>query len=365
VAGIGLDGDPNPINHWDLGVANSTELLSPVYSLLHVPYAGADGTNLVGQDPMVIEEYTSTVQVFPWRGNPNFIGATIVALDLPPNLLGDYHLAPGSPAIDAGIGSNDGVPAPNQDYDGQPRPVNAVFDIGADETPWPYPLTNILFPPAPAAQAPAAAAPQQIDPEYNFYLPLVVVTNGNAPTAWDGQVNSFVFDVESGVTVRESGVVYWKAASFDQNQEVYLTFTEVAAEATRQDLLLKATGLMVDGAFGPDARLIDVHYDTVAGQVSVRTLSPGGQWQIHQMWGGIHFAAGDRFGARATVGGLVEIYQNDELIGRADLTDTAEGTIVPWPYSAEGGNVGVWFEGPDFAGEAGASFTDFGGGTLP
>jgi hypothetical protein len=65
-------------------------------------------------------------------------------------------------------------------------------------------------------------------------------------------------------------------------------------------------------------------------------------------------------GARATVGGLVEIYRNGGLIGRVDLSAGSE----PWSYSGQPGRIGVWFEADSF--EAGApGFTDFGGGTLP
>jgi uncharacterized repeat protein (TIGR01451 family) len=43
----------------------------------------------------------------------------------------DYHLLPGSPAIDAGI-ANIGV---SDDVDGQPRPIGPLPDVGADEFP--------------------------------------------------------------------------------------------------------------------------------------------------------------------------------------------------------------------------------------
>jgi len=95
-----------------------------------------------------------------WRTNINFIGAIMVTADLPPLLSGDYHLLPGSPAIDHGAASK-AVPtyqqpaaptpyqatgsttlnAPTYDIDNQARPFSATpggppstkFDIGADE----------------------------------------------------------------------------------------------------------------------------------------------------------------------------------------------------------------------------------------
>ena len=48
----------------------------------------------------------------PQRGNPHFVGTILVALDLPPNLMGDYHLQSVSPANNAGAASKSGVGAP-------------------------------------------------------------------------------------------------------------------------------------------------------------------------------------------------------------------------------------------------------------
>ena len=132
----------------------------------------------------------------------------------------------------------------------------------------------------------------------------------------------------------------WTAASstgtaspFDTDQEAYFTFTDVSATATRQDLLLKIGGLAEGGELGADTYLIDVGYDATDGSVLVTTLSPGNVWHTHEIFGGISFAVGDVFGARATVGGLVEVYQNGLLIGRADLSAGDN----PWPYYAETG----------------------------
>jgi hypothetical protein len=133
VSGIGMTGDPSPIYRWDLGVSDNTGVLSPTYSLLHVPYGLPDATNLVGMDPRVVEVYTTSVTVLPWRGNLNFVGVEIVAQDLPASLMGDYHLFPGSPAIDAGTGDKAGISAPADDFDGDSRPLQAGVEIGADE----------------------------------------------------------------------------------------------------------------------------------------------------------------------------------------------------------------------------------------
>ena len=76
---------------------------------------------------------------------------------------------------------------------------------------------------------------------------------------------------------------------------------------------------------------------------------------------GVELAAGDQFGARASAGGMVEIYRNGELIVTVDLTEGEN----PWLFGDARGRIGYWFEAPSFAGPDGASLTDFGGGATP
>jgi hypothetical protein len=68
-----------------------------------------------------------------WRQNPGFAGATLVTLEAPPNLMGNYRLRFGSPAIDLGASSKNGVNAPAADIDDQSRPAGGGYDSGADE----------------------------------------------------------------------------------------------------------------------------------------------------------------------------------------------------------------------------------------
>jgi hypothetical protein len=49
------------------------------------------------------------------------------------DLLGDYHLAAGSPAIDMGAPAKGVIDAPLDDIDGDLRPQNTDWDAGADE----------------------------------------------------------------------------------------------------------------------------------------------------------------------------------------------------------------------------------------
>jgi uncharacterized repeat protein (TIGR01451 family) len=136
VTGIGATGDATPINNWDLGVADLTGLLSPTNSILQsTTGTNASPTNQVGVDPLVISLYDTGVTFAPWRTNPNFIGAIMIAADLPANLMGNYHIQGASSAYNTGAASKGGVNAPTADIDGQGRPAFGAFDIGADEIP--------------------------------------------------------------------------------------------------------------------------------------------------------------------------------------------------------------------------------------
>jgi uncharacterized protein (DUF779 family) len=133
VAGIGLTGDPNPVNHWDMGVTGVPGLLSPTNSLLQTILGTTPSpTNVVGSDPLVAAEYDSSVSVVPWRGNPRFVDILMVTLTEGP-YIGDYHLRASSPAINIGAASKNGVAGSVSDFDGDARPIGVAIDAGADE----------------------------------------------------------------------------------------------------------------------------------------------------------------------------------------------------------------------------------------
>ena len=66
-----------------------------------------------------------------WRGKGN--------IDLRPIFvnpaIGDLHLIPGSPCIN--VGTNDAPDLPSTDFDGEPRIICDIADMGADEVPEP------------------------------------------------------------------------------------------------------------------------------------------------------------------------------------------------------------------------------------
>ncbi|MFN8465927.1 MAG: SdrD B-like domain-containing protein [Caldilineaceae bacterium] len=147
VTGIGLTGDASLINYWDLGVADGTGLLAPTNSIIEQnagthPYTTSPTNS--GSDPAIAVPYDLSVAFAVWRQNGAFVDATLVAVDAPPNLMGDYHLTgcPGSPACNAGAASKavpayqqpgTTVAAPTTDYDNQSRPALGGYDAGADE----------------------------------------------------------------------------------------------------------------------------------------------------------------------------------------------------------------------------------------
>ncbi len=94
-----------------------------------------DGTD---QDAIRVANNTDPLHQHNYMYNHTNGGVALGAGDVftnatPPGFVnsaaGNYHLAPGSPAIDAGTNSN----APSSDFDGDSRPFNGTVDIGADE----------------------------------------------------------------------------------------------------------------------------------------------------------------------------------------------------------------------------------------
>jgi hypothetical protein len=151
--GIGQTGDPGPIRLWDIGVAegfctgsNSRRCLTPVRNRLDTAALNSANVttlsdNLVGTTVNFVDDsYRVSIDALPWRGYPMFVGAVLIAADLPIGQMGNYHLDAGSSAIDSGTnqtaavgGPTGNVPAPAIDIDDQSRPFGSGFDIGSDE----------------------------------------------------------------------------------------------------------------------------------------------------------------------------------------------------------------------------------------
>jgi large repetitive protein len=134
LVGLGLAGDTTPINSIDLEVFGTptTEFMKPRYSILQVPYGGANSTDKVGADPNFVSPYNTGLTAVPFRGDPTFI-TVVVDSPTPGALPGNYHINGTSPAKDAGVTTFGGLAAPIDDFDGDKRPLGTKFDMGADE----------------------------------------------------------------------------------------------------------------------------------------------------------------------------------------------------------------------------------------
>ncbi len=340
VAGIGLAGDPNPINYWDLGVSDGSGLLSPTNSILQVDLGTVpSGTNLAS-DPTVMATYDTTVRTLPWRGNPRFVDILMVTTDALANFLGDYHIADASPAVDAGAASKASINAPSADFDGTTRPSGAGFDIGADEVGGGggggggllFPTTALLD-------------------DFN-QTPL------HLSGSWNGNTSTSVYRVTGNqVEVRATGSVRFDK-KYGPNQETWFTFTQVSPNAANQGLLLK---------FKNNTTYILVSYNHAAGSVDVRT-STTGQGVITRATFPAAFANGDQIGARAQADGTVVVYKTSGGVTTMVGSINVMSGVNPWPASlvTGGGRIGVYFTWSSAPTPANyARFDDFGGGTMP
>lgn len=337
VVGIGLPGDPFPINRWDMGVSDSVGMLAPTSTLMQTTQGTvSSATNIVNSAPLVVTEYDMTVRVAPWRGNPRFVDTTMVTALATPNVLGDYHIATGSPTINAGADSRSGVNAPGADVDGEARPSGAAIDIGADEL---Y-GTVVAFPYTPMLD--------------NFNR-----ANGALGANWGGQTSRFaILNNVQNVTGAGVSTAWWMRDSYGPNQEAFFTFNSIAANAEELGLLLKLNG----NAASANVSMIDVNYDRRPGQnnVQIWTHDPANGWRLRAVFPGITFAVGDQLGARTLADGTINVYRNGVLLGVASVIGVGGNT---WPMSrvTAGGRIGVYMVTPANS----ARFDNFGGGDVP
>jgi uncharacterized repeat protein (TIGR01451 family) len=192
-------------NHWDLGVADGPGSLAPTNSIVQQtahPYT-ASGTNSTA-NPNVIAPIDIPVTFNTWRNNPAFLGAIMISADLPPTLMGNYHLSvtgstcpATSPACNLGAASKT-LPAyqgggsraaPTFDIDNEPRPLLGGYDAGADEYPGPLADLSIRKTNGVDSVAPGAAVSYSI-----------VVTNSGTIDVNGAIVNDAVPATLSGAT---------------------------------------------------------------------------------------------------------------------------------------------------------------------
>lgn len=130
--------------YWDLAVLGTTGTLNPQSSLLTTgglaPVFVAEYFNGDRGQTITQPEATTAIQAPPaFDEGGNFIRVRFGPLTQTKwngtnwILRGDYHISPGSPAVNAGSNLVGTFPSLVLDYDGQSRPFNGGVDIGADE----------------------------------------------------------------------------------------------------------------------------------------------------------------------------------------------------------------------------------------
>lgn len=337
VTGLGIAGDASPIVLWDVGAADASGSPAPTNSMLHV----ADGTtgaasNTYGVNPTFISEYDTSVTFLPWRTNPNQVGAIMVATDVPPTLMGDYHIPTSSPARDAlnSVAFVGTIGAPTVDIDGAGRPTGTRYDLGADELPGAvvlaFPKTN--------------------------GLDQFTRADGGLGSNWDGATSQSIYRIQAGqVQVRNSGTVWWRSGSTPgANQEAFVTLTKLGTGSAQQGLLLK---LKSPGTSRESYIQVSV---TASGAVKVSTKAYR-QGTVLRATLPAGFVVNDRLGVRTQSDGSVTVFRNGVLAGSVNVATGSNHWAAS--LAGAGGRIGVTYSGNSNANDA--TFDDFGGGTLP
>jgi hypothetical protein len=168
-------------------------------------------------------------------------------------------------------------------------------------------------------------------------------SNGAIGANWGGSTTGYnIASNQLGITT--GNTIFWKAASFGGNQEVFVTFATINNTSAVMNLVLKsqsASSVVAE---------VEVRYHPLNKTLSVYTYNSSQGWVLRGAALSITLANGDRVGARATASGQVTIYRNGILLGTRD--------IAPWPNYASGGYIGLRISGNSVI-----KLDDFGGGT--
>jgi hypothetical protein len=369
----GCGGNSVNANYWDLGVvgqphANPALKLNPNYSVLTSTdgYAGTQQHN-TSNNPLLLKTYCNgprfVAPALPENPAPsvpftmqaagtldeggNWVDVRYGPLSLtnPVNqgtlgtvkpMLGDYHIATGSSAVDAGTTNG----APNHDFDLSSR--TPPIDIGADELAGP-------------ATPPVALRALSLLDSY---------TRANANTLggnWSQAsfLSSAIIRVNANQAFSQNGLglpgyAIWNTASgvFGANQGLAFTFATVPVNGTA--LILKASG---NSVLSVPANFIRVAYSS--GQVTVGTTNNNGAGVTPRASFPATFAAGDTLSAIAYADGVVHVYKTSASstteIGNIAIPTAGAGA---WTQGTGGGRVGMILS-------AGQRIDDFKGGSLP
>ncbi len=379
VTGIGAAGDATPINQFDLGASDGSGVLSPTNSFIQQSLGYNDVASNRHVDPQVVTPYDTVLDFAAWRNNPAFLGAILVTADLTPNLLGDYHLLLGSPAINLGTnGPVSGVRAPDQDIDDGNRTGNP--DVGADEQ---GQAGSGLPGGGSGGGGPVLPALTVLD-QFNRASANTLnngtnwsqVTISSTSPAFIGNVACNVFNwgttapcaaihvtgpVANGIAngVGTGGAAYWNGTGnvFGANQGAAFTFANTTLN--NDALILKASG---GSAIAP-VNFIRVLYQTASGgRVLVQTTTNGGLSYTTRATFTVTnpgFNNNSTLSAVARADGSVAVFKTvgttTTLVGSVIIPTTGVGA---WTQGASGGRIGMQLP-------SGARVDNFAGGTVP
>jgi hypothetical protein len=356
VLGIGVPGDATAVNHWDMGAFDGSGTLSPTDTILQTTAGTFPHPSNVLTDPLVVQGYDVSVSVTAFRGNPNFVGAVLVAVPLPPNLLGDYHLTAASPGVNQGAASKAGVSAPAVDYDGNSRPSAGGFEIGADELgtgggggggggggPPAIPALPLRDPFNRASSSTLGASWQQLV----FFGRAGVRVDANQAFCATTGLGGLLCGIGRGAA-------FWNGsgAVFGATQGAALTLS--SATIANAALYLKAGGSFIP-MLGSYANAVRVRYAPGTGVV-VETTTNGLGFTARGALPAT-LASGNRVTALATAAGTVWVWRTagatTTLLGSVQLPTTGAQAFTTGP-----GRIGLSLP-------RGGRADDFAGGTVP
>ena len=169
-------------------------------------------------------------------------------------------------------------------------------------------------------------------------------SNGGVGANWSGTTANFAV-ASNHLTLSSTGEnMYWNVASFDPDQEAYVTIATIDGSSQVGLTLKRQTSDPADGILlivykAADAHIQILSYDSIHGLVQRGSNVD------------ITFEAGDVMGVKARANGAVEIYKNDVLWSIQSAAD--------WAFMTEGGYIGLIT-----AATSSTVLDDFGGGNI-
>jgi hypothetical protein len=231
--------------------------------------------------------------------------------------------------------STAGIPTPTQTA--TPTPTATATTLAVTPTPTPT-TTRTPTPPHTPTPHPSGFPSSGILDNFNR-------ANGAVGSSWAGSVTGYAI-ASSQLDAVSGGDLYWSSGLFGANQEAFVRFMTIDPAGVEIDLILKSQSINTYSG-----GLIEVLYEPANKRVQVWTYTASQGWVQRGADLSVTLVNGDQFGARATSGGMVNIYRNGALLGTRDVS--------AWSFNASGGYVGLWL----FSANA-SLLDDFGGGAV-